>query len=64
MKKILKLERMRSNCMNLLAALPKIDLTDRDFSDCVMPYAYLYKRDLTGSKDFKGVVFTTIIDNF
>jgi hypothetical protein len=46
--------------MNLLAALPRIDLTDRDFSDCVMPYAYLYKRDLTGSKDLKGVVLIVI----
>jgi hypothetical protein len=36
--------------MNLIAALPWIDLTDRDFSDCAMPHAYLYKRDLTGSK--------------
>jgi hypothetical protein len=37
--------------MNLIAALPWIDLTDRDFSDCVMPHAYLYRRDLTGSKN-------------
>ncbi len=50
---ILKLERMGSNCMNLLAALPWIDLTDRDFSECVMPHAHLYKRDLTGSKNLK-----------
>jgi hypothetical protein len=50
---ILKLERMGSNCMNLLAALPWIDLTDRDFSECVMPHAYLYKRDLTGSKNLR-----------
>ncbi len=50
-KEILKLERMGSNCMNLIAALPWIDLTDRDFSDCVMPHAYLYRRDLTGSKN-------------
>jgi hypothetical protein len=49
--------------MNLLAALPWIDLTDRDFSDCAMPYAYLYRRDLTGSKNLKGVVFI-IIDFF
>jgi hypothetical protein len=46
--------------MNLLAALPHIDLTDRDFSDCAMPYAYLYKRDLTGSKNLRGVVFIII----
>ncbi len=42
--------------MNLLAALPWIDLTDRDFSDCVMPHAYLYRRDLTGSNNLRGVV--------
>jgi uncharacterized protein YjbI with pentapeptide repeats len=51
---------MGSNCINLLAALSRIDLTDRDFSECFMPYAYLYKRDLTGSKDFKGVVLIVI----
>jgi hypothetical protein len=39
--------------MNLLAALPRIDLTDRDFSECAMPYAYLYRRDLTGSKNLR-----------
>ncbi len=50
--------------MNLIAALPRIDLTDRDFSDCVMPYAYLYKRDLTGSKKFRGVVFIVIVYYF
>ncbi len=55
---------MGSNCMNLLAALPRIDLTDRDFSDCVMPHTYLYKRDLTGSKNFRGVVFIIIIIDF
>jgi hypothetical protein len=48
---ILKLERMGSNCMNIMAALPWIDLTERDFSDCAMPYAYLYKRELTESKN-------------
>jgi hypothetical protein len=42
--------------MNLLAALPWIDLTDRDFSECVMPHAYLYKRDLTGSKNLRWVL--------
>jgi hypothetical protein len=50
--------------MNLLAALPRIDLTDRDFSDCVMPHAYLYKRDLTGSKNLGVVVYDIIIDYF
>ncbi len=52
-KEILKLERMGSNCMNLLTVLPYINLTDRDFSDCVMPHAYLYKRDITGSKNLR-----------
>ncbi len=60
-KKILKLERMGSNCMNLIAALPRIDLTDRDFSDFVMPHAYLYRRDLTGSKNLIGVLRFIII---
>ncbi len=56
----MKLERMGSNCMNLLAALPRIDLTDRDFSECVMPHTYLYKRDLTKSKNFRGIEFIII----
>ncbi len=47
--------------MNLIAALPRIDLTDRDFSDCAIPHAYLYKRDLTGSKNLSDVVFIIII---
>jgi hypothetical protein len=50
--------------MNLIAALPCIDLTDRDFSDCAMLHAYLYKRDFTGSKNLRGVVFIIIIDYF
>jgi hypothetical protein len=58
---MLKLERMGSNCMNLLAALPWIDLTDRDFSECAMPYAYLYRRDLTGSKNLRGVLLIIIL---
>ncbi len=53
---------MGGNCMNLLAALPWIDLTDRDFSDCAMPHTYLYKRDLTGSNNLRGVVYIIIID--
>jgi hypothetical protein len=61
-KERLKLETMGSNCINLLAALPRIDLTDRDFSDCAMPHAYLYKRNLTGSKNLRGVVFIIIIE--
>ncbi len=48
--------------MNLIAALPWVDLTDRDFSDCAMPYAYLYKRDLTGCKNlWWGLVFHILI---
>jgi hypothetical protein len=50
--------------MNLIAALPRIDLTDRDFSDCIMPHTYLYKRDLTGSNNLRGVVHVIIIDYF
>jgi hypothetical protein len=52
---------MGSNCLNLIAALPRIDLTERDFSDCVMPHAYLYKRDLTESKNLRGVVLVIIL---
>jgi hypothetical protein len=52
---------MGSNCINLITALPRIDLTDRDFSDCVMPHAYLYKRDLTGSKNLRGVFLIIIL---
>ncbi len=52
---------MGSNCMNLIAALPWIDLTYRDFSDCVMPHAYLYKRDLTGSNNLRGVKLAIIL---
>jgi hypothetical protein len=63
-KEIFKLERIGSNCINLLSALPRIDLKDRDFSDCVMPHAYLYKRDLTGSNNLRGVVYIIIIDYF
>jgi hypothetical protein len=47
--------------MNLLAALPWIDLTDRDFSDCAMPHTYLYRRDLTGSNNLRGVVYIIIL---
>ncbi len=34
--------------MNLLARVPQCDLKRRDFSNCVIPKVYLYKRDLTG----------------
>jgi hypothetical protein len=50
--------------MNLLAALPWIDLKERDFSDCAMPHAYLYKRDLTGSKNLRRVVYAIIIIDY
>ncbi len=50
--------------MNLIARLPRIDLTDRDFSDCAMPHAYLYKRDLTGSKNLRDVVLIIITKGY
>ncbi len=58
------MERIGSNCMNLIAALPCIDLTDRDFSECAMPYAYLYKRDLTASKNLRGFLYIIINNNY
>ncbi len=45
---IAKLERIGSNCVNLLAGPPRCDLTYRDFSECAIPNAYFYKRDLSG----------------
>ncbi len=45
-----KLEKIGSNCVNLLAGPIKCDLTYRDFSYCAIPYAYFYKRDLSGCK--------------
>jgi hypothetical protein len=50
--------------MNLIAALPRIDLTDRDFSECAMPHAYLCKRDLTGSNNFWSLAFIIIINYY
>ncbi len=47
----LKLEKIGSNCANLMAALPRCDLKNRDFSECSISYAYFYKRDLSGSKE-------------
>ncbi len=44
-----KLEKIGSNCLNLLSGSARCDLTNRDFSDCSIPYAFLYKRDLSGS---------------
>ncbi len=43
-----KLEKIGSNCLNLLSGPARCDLTDRDFSSCAIPNAYLYKRDLSG----------------
>jgi hypothetical protein len=36
--------------MNLLAGPYRCDLTDRNFSECAIPYSYFYKRDLSGCK--------------
>jgi hypothetical protein len=44
---ISKLEKIGSNCLNLLSFPTRCDLTYRDFSRCAIPYAYLYKRDLS-----------------
>jgi uncharacterized protein YjbI with pentapeptide repeats len=49
-EEIRKLEIIGSNCVNLLAAPVQCDLTNRDFSDCSIPNAYFYKRDLSGCK--------------
>ncbi len=43
-----KLEKIGSNCLNLLLGPAKCDLKERDFSYCAIPYSYLYKRDLSG----------------
>ncbi len=43
-----KLEKIGSNCINLLVRPVTSDLKNRDFSNCAIPHAYLYKRDLTG----------------
>jgi uncharacterized protein YjbI with pentapeptide repeats len=45
---IKKLERIGSNCLNLLSGPARCNLTNRDFSGCAIPYAYLYKRDFQG----------------
>ncbi len=42
-----KLEKIGSNCLNLLSGPTRCDLTNRDFSSCAIPNAYLYKRDLS-----------------
>jgi uncharacterized protein YjbI with pentapeptide repeats len=44
-----KLEIIGSNCVNLLAAMPNCNLTERDFSNCTFPHAYFLGRDLSGS---------------
>ncbi len=43
-----KLEMIGSNCVNLLAGCALSDLTNRDFSNCAIPFAYFYKCDLSG----------------
>ncbi len=43
-----KLQKIGSNCINLLAGSAQCDLTYRDFSGCAIPHAYFYKRDLSG----------------
>jgi uncharacterized protein YjbI with pentapeptide repeats len=45
---ISNLEKIGSNCLNLLSVPVRCDLTNRDFSSCAIPNAYLYKRDLSG----------------
>jgi uncharacterized protein YjbI with pentapeptide repeats len=45
---ISKLDIIGSNCLNLLLGPARCDLTNRDFSLCAIPYAYLYKRDFSG----------------
>ncbi len=42
-----KLEKIGSNCLNLLSGPARCELTNRDFSSCAIPNAYLYKRDLS-----------------
>jgi uncharacterized protein YjbI with pentapeptide repeats len=42
-----KLEKIGSNCLNLLSGPARCGLTNRDFSSCAIPNAYLYKRDLS-----------------
>jgi hypothetical protein len=55
--RINKLERIGSNCVNLLAGPARCDLTYRDFSYCAIPYAYFYKRDLSGCKIVLAINF-------
>jgi WD40 repeat protein len=43
-----KLKKIGSNYINLLSGPSRCDITNRDFSDCAIPYSYLYKRDLSG----------------
>jgi WD40 repeat protein len=63
-----KLNIIGSNFMNLLAGPLRCDLTYRDFSDCAIPNAYFYQRDLSGC-NFSGanmegsVIISTKLDN-
>jgi hypothetical protein len=52
-----RLQKIGSNCVNLLAGPYTCDLKERDFSDCAIPYAYFYKRDLSGCNYFMGEFF-------
>jgi hypothetical protein len=63
LERIKKLEKIGSNCVNLLAGPYRCDLTERDFSDCAIPYAYFYKRDLSGCNFFMDFwsIFSLII---
>lgn len=47
-----RLEKIGSNCVNLLAGPVTSNLTYKDFSNCVISNAYFHKRDLTGCKFF------------
>ncbi len=60
-ERVLRLQRLGSNCINLLAGPARCDLKNRDFSDCAIPYAYFYKRDLSGSKNWLVMVEDYII---
>ncbi len=66
-----RLQKIGRNCVNLLAGPIRCDLTYRDFSDCAIPFAYFYKRDLSGCKIvlalnfdklFLGLVILSLLD--
>jgi hypothetical protein len=49
--------------VNLLAGSYRCDLTERDFSDCAIPYAYFYKRDLSGCNFLWGIFYLIVSKN-